>query len=561
MASYVLSLMVTIQQEEAIQKLFQHNDWLYIKVDCSNDVKAYPDHGPDASNIDNTAVECVSNCVDSNIKVVSDNELHALGITVKQEIDSDDNNDDILEEDNKSEDTNTELRTRRSPRSKNTKINTVTKSKTLKNKRTSASSAKGKRTKCIASNIRKDSSSSHKRRKIVDLPSSSGDSVSTDKVSVKSENVDNPGADIYTILEENPDIKHISELLKPNSVSLKQSGNESNTVSLEQQRVESNNISLEEPTNKSNSISLEQPANKTNDLSLEQPTNDMVPNDLDTNSYSASLSVYYCNSCCYTFPLREYFDQHKREGLCVFICQFCKEMFTFRNFMAYQEHLRKHRHTVGTKRDYSALKLQLCQLCNHYFRSKSFYQHTCVQNLQQKPYYDSDVCELERVSSESENSLNLKAKRSYTCDRCPTLKFSTSAALRCHTRREHDNVFQCNICHRKFGMSRHLREHMLSHTSTRDYKCHKCGASLKYKKSLVRHLQTCNGKLKTKGRKKRCDRELSYPCPECGKIFTTRRLLQQHVYTHGQPDKPCYKCGNTYKHYSALSRHIQKCPF
>lgn len=68
-----------------------------------------------------------------------------------------------------------------------------------------------------------------------------------------------------------------------------------------------------------------------------------APPDLDANCYSASLSVYFCKWCGYTFPEVKYLNGHKQNGQCFFTCQICKEKFTFRNFSKYQDHLKKHR--------------------------------------------------------------------------------------------------------------------------------------------------------------------------------------------------------------------------
>lgn len=67
-----------------------------------------------------------------------------------------------------------------------------------------------------------------------------------------------------------------------------------------------------------------------------------VPDDVDESGYSASLAVYICKDCGYAFPENNYM-LHKRDGLCVFPCQFCDTKYTFRNFTKYQTHLKTHR--------------------------------------------------------------------------------------------------------------------------------------------------------------------------------------------------------------------------
>lgn len=68
-----------------------------------------------------------------------------------------------------------------------------------------------------------------------------------------------------------------------------------------------------------------------------------LPGDVGDDGYTPSLSAYFCSDCGYVFPEPKYYTGHKRSGKCMFPCQVCNELYSFRNFSRYQKHLKIHR--------------------------------------------------------------------------------------------------------------------------------------------------------------------------------------------------------------------------
>ncbi|XP_053406680.1 uncharacterized protein LOC123546381 isoform X1 [Mercenaria mercenaria] len=125
-------------------------------------------------------------------------------------------------------------------------------------------------------------------------------------------------------------------------------------------------------------------------------------NDVDDSGFSATLSAYFCKDCGHTFPEEKYYILHKRSGKCVFPCQSCDKKFTFKNFSKYQEHLKQHRNMQASSYSESLRKALLAvrerkqairsaarefrvpksTLCD---RLKAERQQSNVENLKKKP--------------------------------------------------------------------------------------------------------------------------------------------------------------------------------
>ncbi|KAM5140548.1 uncharacterized protein ACMZJ9_014419 [Mantella aurantiaca] len=85
--------------------------------------------------------------------------------------------------------------------------------------------------------------------------------------------------------------------------------------------------------------------------------------------------------------------------------------------------------------------------------------------------------------------------------------------------------------------------HQKAHAIKRPYSCPQCGKSYTKKSNLVEHISAHNG-------------EKLHPCPECGKFFTQKSYLGQHLKIHtGEKPYSCPQCGKSFTHKTNLAEH------
>ncbi|XP_053406967.1 uncharacterized protein LOC123546025 isoform X8 [Mercenaria mercenaria] len=330
MDKYLLTIMVTFEQEYAIQKLFGRHGWEYSKItdeislkDFKSGEKSSPEIQPelnqqscvkktvasdsskivtsnddkDSSNTPRheTAIPAVKFSMQNDVNNMLDNSINSeadayhndegdgdddyggdtdteqtlmsLGIVVKEELESGDDDDKASEHDVDSI----------NKRSSNVKPSG-------KGKRSAQSKAETRNKK-----KRKQATSTVPSAEVEDNVDKGESEVKLEGLSAEDQGTDDPLA----VLETLPDIEHVSKVVS------------SNTHDVE--------------------------------------TFLTGPDDVDESGYSVSLSLYFCRDCQYTFPEEKYYTLHKRSGKCVFQCQFCDKKYTFKNFSQYQEHLKQHR--------------------------------------------------------------------------------------------------------------------------------------------------------------------------------------------------------------------------
>lgn len=150
----------------------------------------------------------------------------------------------------------------------------------------------------------------------------------------------------------------------------------------------------------------------------------------------------------------------------------------------------------------------------------------------------------------------------FTCRHADCGKvYSRRYSLQQHVRREHGDhvpnisVYKCEVCDKDFSQKGHLKEHMLCHTTDKHWMCQRCGKTMKYSRSLQRHVLVCKG-LDIEQKKKI---EEQYQCPHCDMIFNDRRYFKDHVKcAHGEASFQCNLCGEMFKWRSSLCRHITR---
>lgn len=173
---------------------------------------------------------------------------------------------------------------------------------------------------------------------------------------------------------------------------------------------------------------------------------------------------------------------HKNENN-QFVCDICGLCFNSRQSV--YKHIEKHN---GTK--------FLCNICGKCLGNRNnLTKHHKTVHLKEKNYpcttcnkrYDSSY--RLRLHQNSHNGI-----RPFGCILCPQ-RFLTTSALSRHKKTVHKQgeLFECNICFRKFNVAYNMKAHMVTHTGVRPHICQYCRAGFQRKHKLVSHLLEVHG--------------------------------------------------------------------
>uniref|UniRef100_A0A3B4VD14 Zinc finger protein 846-like n=2 Tax=Seriola dumerili TaxID=41447 RepID=A0A3B4VD14_SERDU len=178
------------------------------------------------------------------------------------------------------------------------------------------------------------------------------------------------------------------------------------------------------------------------------------------------------------------------------------------------------------------------------------------------------------VLSLNEHVAGHSGERPYKCHVCHAA-FALMASLENHQKlHEEGKPHKCYTCHKVFELEEQLKAHRRIHTSKKTHLCGVCGKSLSDHRSLSRHkmihsgerphsCQVCGRSFKLPGtlrqhEKIHTDRERSYLCDVCCKMFLTSKQLQIHMRTHTN-EKPyhCGECGKGFSTKGPLTIHMR----
>ena len=254
----------------------------------------------------------------------------------------------------------------------------------------------------------------------------------------------------------------------------------------------------------------------------------------------SKIDSFHCNECNTTFKLLGSFNNHKRDGKCLFTCGYCGKKFTSRYFYNYQVHLKYHRKERSHQ----------CDICGKSYVEASALRIHKRKHSNDRPYV-CDLCGRCFYSSSHliyhKKSLHSEKNTIHQCDLCGAV-LSTLGNLKVHKQTVHveDRPFACNICGKTFKTKKALEEkHSKVHENVFPFKCDfsGCEKSFKTSASLAVHI-------------KRHNNQRSHFCERCGKGFYNKKDLRLHTRTHtGEKPYSCkfcqYSCtlaGNLRKH-------------
>ncbi|XP_041634838.1 zinc finger protein 37-like isoform X2 [Cheilinus undulatus] len=184
-----------------------------------------------------------------------------------------------------------------------------------------------------------------------------------------------------------------------------------------------------------------------------------------------------------------------------------------------------------------------CDICGESFLDNPSFNEHVAAHSGEKPY-ECDVCS-ERfaltVSLENHRKLH-QAEKLHKCHTCNKV-FELRSQLKAH-RMTHTHL--CGVCGKSLSDYRSLSRHKMTHTGERPHSCKVCGRSFKLPGTLRQH------------EKIHTDRERSYLCDVCCKMFLTSKQLQIHMRTHTN-EKPyhCGECGRGFTTKGPLTVHMR----
>ncbi|XP_037051509.1 zinc finger protein 271-like [Bradysia coprophila] len=162
-----------------------------------------------------------------------------------------------------------------------------------------------------------------------------------------------------------------------------------------------------------------------------------------------------------------------------FVCDLCGKCFP--NRRAVYSHIQKH---TGQK--------VLCNICGKCFSNRNnLTKHHKTVHLKEKNY-QCPTCE-KRYDSSYRLRIHQNAHagiRLFGCSLCPQ-SFITSSALSRHKKTVHKQgeLYECNVCFRKFNVAYNMRAHMVTHTGIKPHICQYCKADFHRKHKLVSHMK------------------------------------------------------------------------
>jgi KRAB domain-containing zinc finger protein len=162
--------------------------------------------------------------------------------------------------------------------------------------------------------------------------------------------------------------------------------------------------------------------------------------------------------------------------------------------------------------------------------------------------------------------------RQYQCGDCPKA-FMTMQHLKSHVLTHNkEKKFTCGICSHRFLVASNLRRHMKNrHTNNKTFKCDKCPKEYKYRYVLQLHMKNKHNLEEKEENVESADqnqpivkkeevlfkeRQTEFVCYVCGKVFSKKYFLQNHLLIHsGAKPYTCEVCNKSFRQKGHLQRH------
>ena len=261
-----------------------------------------------------------------------------------------------------------------------------------------------------------------------------------------------------------------------------------------------------------------------------------------------------CTVCAKPFSLQQNLERHMRvhDGLRPFLCQFCNKSFTQSSSM------KEHEGRVHT----GALPHK-CKDCEAKFVSATaLIRHKVEEHGAEKPL-KCDVCSKGFVRNINlvEHRRTHTGERPFECEVCGHC-FSSRSGMKTHkTKHDIENGIvspekvkkklekrvNCELCGKGFVYACQYERHMKGHSGIKDHQCTECGKSYSSKRSMEQHVEIVHQGKKT------------FECKVCCQMFGRLSSLRVHDLSHTKelPFK-CDFCSAGYKEKRNLLKHVAK---
>ena len=247
---------------------------------------------------------------------------------------------------------------------------------------------------------------------------------------------------------------------------------------------------------------------------------------------------FKCDQCGSEFSRVQELTRHKKihTGKCPFRCSHCKAGFKA------EAALRAHKNSIHNDQTMmdseSDVRLFGCNQCDSRFHSATaFGKHMKLLHDVGNPFI-CDKCGIGMSTPDNLKRHVLVAhtdKKPFSCEECIEM-FGTKSQLTKHqlehaktngslnleqerVLREQSEKRICDLCGKKLSCAVTLQRHMRIHDSigTKFYTCEECGKAYSDKRNLSDHISIVHRQVK------------KFPCAICGKQFGRRCNLQDHV--------------------------------
>ena len=189
----------------------------------------------------------------------------------------------------------------------------------------------------------------------------------------------------------------------------------------------------------------------------------------------------------------------------------------------------------------------VCSFCKQNIERSNIREHTITHVR-----VSSFTCETCGKSFPESNKLKLHMRthtgeKPYQCENCDKT-FATKGSMVGHNRAMHlkENIYQCDQCEHICSTKRGLLGHKSSAHTGDVYKCEICNSILVTEDGFRKHTES-----------KQC---LKHSCNQCGKGFSSKSNLGQHMNTHRSETEKvynfnCEKCGKCFTSKQGLTDH------